>query len=1162
MHKQRKRTTKRGKKDNVHSSCSEKEEGGGGGGGFGNSRRPRPMLLQPGAMLNTSSSFVEDSSSRGLQNKRARVERSHAQYTLTEDQAVDVQRRAWLLIARRDIPAAAKSYHEQVQLKTLSAAKTARLCQREARRLVWKDQRNCSYALVSKRCKKLAYEMILFWRRFEKIERENQKREERKRLDELKAEEERREAKRQQRKLNFLITQTELYAHFMQKKMKGGEADALKEQESILKKLDTAAADKHIVEEGEETDEQLKQKALAHAHDALSKQQEKVREFDDETRGSGAVTQEDFDNKFSLANPMLNGDEITQPKMFCGELKHYQLKGVAWLANLFHQGINGILADEMGLGKTVQSICTLAHLAETENIWGPFLIVAPLSTLHNWQQEFEKFTPSFKVLPYWGNIRERKVLRKFWNPKQLYCKDASFHVLITSYQMVVTDQKYFQRLKWQYMILDEAQAIKSSASARWGILLKFNCRNRLLLTGTPIQNSMAELWALLHFIMPTLFDSHNEFNEWFSKDIEDHAQNKTNKLDQSQLARLHMILKPFMLRRIKRDVNNELAEKIELEVYCDMTARQTRLYRALKQTISIADLQTSLMGGDSKLKHLMNVVMQMRKVCNHPDLLEKHSVVSPVAFVLPALPFEMDKTALPFEVPVRAANPITYRVPRLLYHEVVRRDSDTLAINHREALSQWIGPFSAHNLNTARTNPEPYGLGFLALAGYQPGDASMALQAPVVTRYLLSLLVEAHASSRHFFDTRPQPKGRMLLVPECDPLRWVDRSVLGLADLTLVPQTLYPASWLQGVYIPKVSAPVIPLVCSSASAAHQQRVLQFGHQGSLDLACLVGGSVALRKRTRVSAFAREAVGVIDLPERGLLGEAQPAAGWSPMCIPSLSRMISDSCKLQRLDTLLMELKRGKHRVLLYSQMTKMLNILEDLMAYRHYKYIRLDGQTNISDRRDMVSDFQNRDDIFVFLLSTRAGGLGINLTAADTVIFYDSDWNPTVDQQAMDRAHRLGQKRQVTVYRLLAKNTVDEKILMRAKQKSKIHSMVIQGGQFNPNDMQPDERDMVSLLLDDADDPDEALTQKMLEQQAQNMFRGSNKGKRKAAAAPAAAKRAKGAGAGAAAAAGDARGSRQRPACRWLRACQQVWRREAERQWWWGRQWRRRRRRT
>ena len=269
----------------------------------------------------------------------------------------------------------------------------------------------------------------------------------------------------------------------------------------------------------------LRAHAARNATEAVRAARDKAQAFDAavaEGRGSAAPAQPSFSaDDLDFANPTSVGaTEVAQPKMLSCTLKPYQLKGLTWLANLYEQGINGILADEMGLGKTVQSIALMAYLAEVHDIWGPFLVIAPASTLHNWQQEITKFVPALKALPYWGNVKDRAVLRKFWNRRQIsYDRDAPFHVLVTSYQLVVSDEKYFQRLKWQYMVLDEAQAIKSSASNRWKTLLGFHCRNRLLLTGTPVQNSMQELWALLHFIMPSLFDSHDEFSEWFSKDL-------------------------------------------------------------------------------------------------------------------------------------------------------------------------------------------------------------------------------------------------------------------------------------------------------------------------------------------------------------------------------------------------------------------------------------------------------------------------------------------------------------------------------------------------------------------------------------------------------------------------------------------------------------------
>ena len=373
----------------------------------------------------------------------------------------------------------------------------------------------------------------------------------------------------------------------------------------------------------------------------------------------------------NFQNPTSLGDmQIPQPKMLRCQLKEYQIKGLNWLANLYEQGINGILADEMGLGKTVQSISVMAYLAETHNIWGPFLVIAPVSTLHNWQQEISRFIPEFKALPYWGNSKDRKVLRKFWDRKQLtYTKDSPFHVLITSYQLVVADAQYFQRVKWQYMVLDEAQAIKSSSSTRWKSLLSFQCRNRLLLTGTPIQNSMQELWALLHFIMPSLFDSHEEFSEWFSKDIESHAQTNTQ-LNEQQLKRLHMILKPFMLRRVKKHVQQESGKKIEIDVYCNLTNRQRVLYKMLRSQISLMDLiERATSGSDEGQQSLMNLVMQFRKVCNHPDLFERADVKSAFNFGTFGDTSVLNRDGPIIDVSYSAQNRIELTIPKILYRE-------------------------------------------------------------------------------------------------------------------------------------------------------------------------------------------------------------------------------------------------------------------------------------------------------------------------------------------------------------------------------------------------------------------------------------------------------------------------------------------------------------
>lgn len=184
------------------------------------------------------------------------------------------------------------------------------------------------------------------------------------------------------------------------------------------------------------------------------------------------------------------------PFLMRGTMREYQHIGLDWLATLYHKRLNGILADEMGLGKTIQTISLLAWLACERGDWGPHLIVVPTSVMLNWEMEFKKFCPAFKLLTYYGSPKERAAKRQGWS------KPNSFHVCITSYTLVLQDSRMFKRKKWKYLILDEAHMIKNWKSQRWQNLLNFNSKRRLLLTGTPLQNDLMELWSLMHFLMP------------------------------------------------------------------------------------------------------------------------------------------------------------------------------------------------------------------------------------------------------------------------------------------------------------------------------------------------------------------------------------------------------------------------------------------------------------------------------------------------------------------------------------------------------------------------------------------------------------------------------------------------------------------------------------
>ncbi|BGP15225.1 Putative DNA helicase ino80 [Rhodosporidiobolus nylandii] len=1017
--------------------------------------------------------------------------------TLTPE---ELEKKVWVQIARKDVPKAFKVAQQQTSSRQFFSKRLSAIVARDAKRAATRTK---GVKEVQTRAKRVMRELMMYMKGNEKRERESRKKAEKEALDKARKEEEVREAKRTARKLNFLITQTELYSHFVGSKVKTSEAEdsadtagdaapkAEHPQQSALMQAAIAAQDTvgdlKALDFDVDDDETAAQHARRNAQAAIDAAKKQAAAFDE-----AAKAQNQPEASTSNAPLDLDGDDLNfqnpdteklvngQPKMLACTLKEYQLKGLNWLANLYEQGINGILADEMGLGKTVQSISLMAYLAEVHNIWGPFLVITPASTLHNWQQEITKFVPNLKALPYWGNPKDRAVLRKFWNRKSIrYDKDTPFHVVVTSYQIAVADEKYFNQVKWQYMVLDEAQAIKSSGSTRWKTLLGFRCRNRLLLTGTPIQNSMHELWALLHFIMPSLFDSHDEFSEWFSKDIEKSADDKNKAMNEHQLRRLHMILKPFMLRRIKKNVQNELGDKIEIDVYCDLTPRQKMMYRTLRENISITDLvaRASSLSDDDSVKRLMNLIMQFRKVCNHPELFERADVTAPFAFAEYSKTASLIRDAEVLDVPYATQSLIEYRIPKTVYREGgllhvpgpnSRAGSDSLHLDR--LMNIWRPDYVSHSLKENNST-----FAFSRGLGYSPAELYKSVAGHGITRLGTAMQRQQAAKAIKFYEDdreadEPALPSFSLSIPDKTASLPFDPSsrVLGLIPLAEVHKRYSLTSPLihpdARFYMDPAVAPAISSVCSDRSYAYESHESRFDN---LFNAAVFGIPPTLSESRRAIREYEDALP--GFSPQGILGESDVAQlPLPPMQVPQLHKLILDSGKLAKLDALLTELKAGGHRCLIYFQMTRMIDLFEEYLAFRQYKYLRLDGSSTISERRDMVTDWQTKPELFIFLLSTRAGGLGINLTAADTVIFYDSDWNPSNDAQAMDRAHRLGQTKQVTVYRLITKDTVDERIVQLAKNKKLVQDAVVGGsGAAAPSEGPAKANEVVSLLLDD-----------------------------------------------------------------------------------------------
>uniref|UniRef100_A0A915BRM5 Helicase ATP-binding domain-containing protein n=1 Tax=Parascaris univalens TaxID=6257 RepID=A0A915BRM5_PARUN len=285
-----------------------------------------------------------------------------------------------------------------------------------------------------------------------------------------------------------------------------------------------------------------------------------------------------------------------------GEMRDYQIRGLNWLISLQHNGINGILADEMGLGKTLQTIAMLGFMKHYKNAVGPHLVITPKSTLQNWLNEFEKWCPSLKAIALIGYAEARaELIRDVILP-------GGWDVLVTSYEMVLREKSLLRKYVWKFLVIDEAHRIKNENSKLSEIVREFKSKNRLLITGTPLQNNLHELWALLNFLLPDMFALASDFDSWFT----------TNEMmgNQNLVSRLHQVLKPFLLRRLKSDVETTLLPKKEVKIYVGLSKMQREWYTK----ILLKDIDVVNGAGKLEKARIMNILMHLRKCCNHPYL--------------------------------------------------------------------------------------------------------------------------------------------------------------------------------------------------------------------------------------------------------------------------------------------------------------------------------------------------------------------------------------------------------------------------------------------------------------------------------------------------------------------------------------------------------------
>ncbi|CAG2100825.1 unnamed protein product [Medioppia subpectinata] len=850
------------------------------------------------------------------------------------------------------------------------------------------------------------------------------------------------------------------------------------------------------------------------------------------------------------------------PFLIKHELREYQHIGLDWLAAMQDKKLNGILADEMGLGKTIQTIALIAHLATEKGIWGPHLIVVPTSVMLNWEMEFKKWCPALKILTYYGSPKERKLKRQGWT------KPNQFHVCITSYKLVIQDHTSFRRKKWKYLILDEAQHIKNFKSQRWQMLLNFNTSRRLLLTGTPLQNNLMELWSLMHFLMPNVFQSHKEFKDWFVNPVTGMVEGNSE-YNEGLIRRLHKVLRPFLLRRLKCDVEKQLPKKYEHVVMCHLSKRQRFLY---EEFMSLRKTKETLMSGN--FLSVINILMQLRKVCNHPNLFDPRPTVSP--FMFEPLTYEtasLVTTALDYD-PLRNVNlnslnlilsDLSFSLSAFAHHRIVRFMTSPELIQEidsapepppkcpRGKIRLQIRTSTMHSANqspkplpnppslpsfpaTHRNSDQKFLMSPISKTPTTPTTTSSAdgnrvaiplgrlVQTPTGPHILLRTSTATPVSSTIPQSIVKQSPMRQIIVRAVTPnavgaansqesVSSINRSAsVSYRKPSLLAKQLSERkdklTFLSRINQRKCCATalyasdLIEVSTINNSPKYLTRSVPFGSNvysiGNGYLNALLAPHYS-EHRKHHSMFTDSLNDMIKTPDK-VVDELKevlrrficivPRVMTSPVrlhashlppskrtSIETLSAQLShhlsdrldvlqipvsqmrtqfpelrliqyDCGKLQTLNRLLWDLKTGQHRVLIFTQMSRMLDIFEQFLNHNGHTYLRLDGTTKIEQRQALMERFNADKRIFCFILSTRSGGVGVNLTGADTVIFYDSDWNPTMDAQAQDRCHRIGQTRDVHIYRLISEMTIEENILKKAQQKKLLGSLAIEGGNF------------------------------------------------------------------------------------------------------------------
>uniref|UniRef100_A0A8C9X721 E1A binding protein p400 n=1 Tax=Sander lucioperca TaxID=283035 RepID=A0A8C9X721_SANLU len=866
------------------------------------------------------------------------------------------------------------------------------------------------------------------------------------------------------------------------------------------------------------------------------------------------------------------------PFLLHGSLREYQQIGVDWLVNLHKKHLNGILADETGLGKTVQTVAYMAQLAV--NI--VFILVRTCKLL-NWEVEFKRWCPGLKILVYLGNRRDRRSKRMWWGDAN------SFHVCVTSYKLLMKDQSHFLRRRWRHLVLDEVQLIKNMTQKHWETIFALRSEQRILLINTPLQNTLKELWTMIHFLLPGITRSYSDFPV---KAGTDQNQDYCHKL----VIRLHRMIQPFILRRSKRDVEKQLPKKYEHILKCRLSTRQKSLYEDI---LTQPGAQEALKTGH--FVSVLQVLMQLQRVCNHPELVAPRETSSSYfcsslqynvpSLVLGALQNDSSKIAnmsifdlinnenrltryqteeavpklkitqqLIEEIHNAPEPPSAIKSPNIQPVQYGTKPEGRLAAIPSAAGQRPLTSSPATSTSVSTTNQSAQARGKSPCRSTTPslcGDVVKIAQlaniagsqnrisqpeTPVTLQFQGNKFTLSPSQLRQLTTGQPlqlqgtlgnilqivsapgqqiiRPQGSMVMqtMPQAVPAtnasatpgtphptlstaqqvvgctishcnvqesseektqqlkerlsrlfeaneRRCSRRVLYGSDLlqacTLSTEPGHSALTAGGwKWVGRESCLRAQRTCVATTSTLQSTLLSV--EDRLDaanslikrLVCVMPPAVAPPPHL----YAANPPVPYSLEQKSLHRRLQKASAPHSADIhhlaprhllrfSDLQLMQMDSGKLEALAILLQKLRSDSRRVLIFTQMVKMLDILEAFLDYRQLTYVRVDESFTPDERQENMKKFNRNRNVFCSILTKRCCSAVGTLFDADTIIFYDTDLNPSMDARCQEWCDKIGRSKDIHIYRLESGNSIEEKLLKNGT-KDLIREVAAQGTDY------------------------------------------------------------------------------------------------------------------